>query len=548
MNNTSNSAADFWKTTTVYQIYPRSFFDSNGDGIGDLEGIIQKLDYIQSIGFETIWISPFFCSPQADFGYDISDYRNIAPEYGSFPIIERLINEIHKRKMYIVFDMVMNHTSDQHPWFKASKSSNNNPKSDWYIWKKGNGKNPPNNWKSMTGGCGWHYVEERDEWYFATFLPFQPDLNYHNEEVKKEMFDTIRYWLAKGVDGFRLDIFNVIMKDPIFRNNPLSYRLIPNEENPDGFFQQNKYTVNYPQNFDFAKELRNVLNEYPNKFLVGEVFGNLKTIREYIGDQDGLHAVFIFEMLKFKWNPEYFKTLISKIESHFQSPSFPVYVFSNHDKKRSASRLNGNLEKSKLLHFLQFTLRGIPFMYYGEEIGMQNLNIPLKNGLDPIAKKYKTLPQFIVNRISDTINRDEVRTPMQWNTTNNAGFTTHKNTWLPINPNYKTINVETQIGDKNSLLNTIKDILSFRKDSLTLQRGTFKWFANSNLPKEILAFERIHENEKLLILLNFSDKSCKIDTLNNHSIIFGEKVTLQTNENNNSFVFDSLGFGIFKIN
>jgi oligo-1,6-glucosidase/alpha-glucosidase len=547
LNNTSNSTTDFWKTTTVYQIYPRSFFDSNGDGIGDLEGIIQKLDYIQSIGFETIWISPFFSSPQADFGYDIADYRNIAPEYGSLAIVERLIDEMHKRNMYVVFDMVMNHTSDQHPWFKASKSSNNNSKSDWYIWKKGKGKNPPNNWKSMTGGGGWHYVKERDEWYFATFLPFQPDLNYHNPEVKKEMFDTIRFWLAKGVDGFRLDIFNVIIKDPTFRNNPWSYKLIPNEENPDGFFQQNKYTVNYPQNFSFAKELRSVLNEFSNKFLVGEVFGNLKTIREYIGNQDGLHAVFIFEMLKFKWNPKYFKELISKIEGQFQSPAIPVYVFSNHDKKRSESRLKGNLEKSKLLHFLQFTLRGIPFMYYGEEIGMQNLNIPLKNGLDPIAKKYKILPQFIVNRISDTINRDEVRTPMQWNTNINAGFTTHNKTWLPINPNYKKINVETQIGDKNSLLNTIKAILSFRKNSLTLQSGAFNWFNNPNMPDEVLAFERTDEKEQLLILMNFSERSLNIKTLNDYSIVFGEKVVEQIIGNSKTFVFGGLGFGIFKI-
>lgn len=538
----------FWKTTTVYQIYPRSFYDSNGDGIGDLLGIIQKLDYIQSIGFETIWISPFFCSPQADFGYDISDYKNIEPAYGTLSLVEKLIHEVHLRKMFIVFDMVMNHTSDQHSWFLNSKKNKNNPYSDWYIWQKGKGKYPPNNWNSMTGGSGWHYVKERDEWYFATFLPFQPDLNYHNPEVKSAMFDIIKFWLEKGVDGFRLDIFNVIMKDPQFRNNPWSFKLIPKEENPDGFFQQNKYTVNYIDNYSFAKSLRDVMNRYKNKYLVGEVFGNMNTIRNYIGKQDGLHSVFIFEMLKFKWNANYFKNLISKIEHQFQEPAIPVYVFSNHDKKRSASRLKGNMEQSKLLHFLQFTVRGIPFMYYGEEIGMENLTIPLKNGLDPIAKKYNFLPQFIVNQITDTINRDEVRTPMQWNGKENAGFSSHKNTWLPVHPNYKTINVATEMADEKSLLNLIKSILSIRKMHLPLQIGQFSWFDITNLPKEILAFERKHGNEKLIIFINFSKNTKTINCPIGYSLIFAEKISLKTNENTNEIVLEGLGFGILKNN
>lgn len=538
----------FWKTTTVYQIYPRSFYDSNGDGIGDLLGIIQKLDYIQSIGFETIWISPFFCSPQADFGYDISDYKNIEPAYGTLSLVEKLIHEVHLRKMFIVFDMVMNHTSDQHSWFLNSKKNKNNPYSDWYIWQKGKGKYPPNNWNSMTGGSGWHYVKERDEWYFATFLPFQPDLNYHNPEVKSAMFDIIKFWLEKGVDGFRLDIFNVIMKDPQFRNNPWSFKLIPKEENPNSFFQQNKYTVNYIDNYSFAKSLRDVMNRYKNKYLVGEVFGNMNTIRNYIGKQDGLHSVFIFEMLKFKWNANYFKNLISKIEHQFQEPAIPVYVFSNHDKKRSASRLKGNMEQSKLLHFLQFTVRGIPFMYYGEEIGMENLTIPLKNGLDPIAKKYNFLPQFIVNQITDTINRDEVRTPMQWNGKENAGFSTNKNTWLPIHPNYKTKNVAHELANGNSLLNLIKSILSIRKMHLSLQIGQFSWFEITNLPEEILAFERKHGNEKLIIFINFSKNTKTINCPIGYSLIFTEKISLKTKENTNEIVLEGLGFGILKNN
>jgi oligo-1,6-glucosidase/alpha-glucosidase len=231
----------WYHKTTIYQIYPRSFYDSNGDGIGDLQGILQKLDYIQELGFETIWVSPFFASPQADFGYDISDYTSIAPEYGTLEDADQLIGEVHRRRMRIILDMVMNHTSMEHAWFKESRSSQNNPKADWYIWR-----DQPNNWQSMTGGSGWHYVGERNQYYWASFLPFQPDLNYRNPAVKEAMFNIIRFWLARGVDGFRLDLFNVIYKDAEFRNNPFSFRLIPAGDEPSSFFQVAKYTLNLP--------------------------------------------------------------------------------------------------------------------------------------------------------------------------------------------------------------------------------------------------------------------------------------------------------------
>ena len=257
--------------TSIYQIYPRSFFDSNGDGIGDLKGIIKKLDYIKELGFETIWISPFYSSPQVDFGYDISDYYNIAPEYGTMHEAEELIAEIHKRGMKVLFDMVMNHTSNQHHWFLESKQNKTNPKADWYIWR-----DKPNNWKSIVGPKGWHFCEERNQYYFASFLPFQPDLNYRNPEVKKAMFDVCRFWLQKGVDGFRLDIFNCIIKDKDFKDNPFSLmHIIPSEDFPGGNFQIRKYSLNQEENFELAKELRNVIDEFqhPERLLLGEVFG-----------------------------------------------------------------------------------------------------------------------------------------------------------------------------------------------------------------------------------------------------------------------------------
>ncbi|MBX7226578.1 MAG: alpha-glucosidase [Chitinophagales bacterium] len=517
---------EWWKKTTVYQIYPRSFFDSNGDGIGDLEGIIQKLDYIQETGFETIWISPFYASPQEDFGYDISDYLDIAPEYGTMETTHRLIQEVHKRGMRIVFDMVMNHTSHRHPWFLASKSSPTNEKKDWYIWRKGKGKNPPNNWKSMTGGSGWHYVKDRDEWYFATFLPFQPDLNYRHPAVKKAMFDIVRFWLQQGVDGFRLDIFNVIYKDAAFRDNPFSFRPFPSESNPDGFFQKNVGTVNHPDNFHFAKELRQVMDEFPERFLVGEVFGQLPVIRQYIGAQDGLHLVFIFEMLRFKFFATYFKEIIERLSTRFAAPAMPVWVFSNHDKRRNLSYLKGDVHKAAIIYFLQLTVRAVPFFYYGEEIGMENVTIPLKVGKDPIAKKYNYLPQWLVNYSGETLNRDEVRTPMQWDDSTNAGFSNGSTTWLPVEKNYPNCNVAQQQRNEKSLYNLIKKLLHLRKAHIALHAGEM---SEVKAASNVLSFKRTYEQEELLVVLNFGVLQQQVFAGNSHVLCHFGHVEMKGN-------------------
>ena len=512
----------WWKKTTVYQIYPRSFKDSTGNGIGDIPGIISKLDYLQDLGIETIWFSPFFSSPQADHGYDVSNFRDIALEYGTMADCERLIQEIHNRVMYVVFDMVLNHTSDQHPWFLESRSSRNNPKRDWYIWRDGQksgGKKPPNNWKAMIGGSGWHYDDVTDQWYWTQFLPFQPDLNYRNPDVKKEMFDTIRFWLDKGVDGFRLDIINTIFEDEELRSNPFALKLFPSEDDDKSFFQNKIHTINHPDNFTFVKELRSVMDEYsdPERFLVGEITASLETLKRYCGDTssefrtDGLHLTFQFQSLNASLDASTFRDLITKYEHEFAEPYIPTWVFSNHDQVRRISKLGNDMEKAKLNVTLQLTARGVPFIYYGEEIGMSNHRFPVKGAQDPVALRYSWLPQFLVNLLtrdgSFSLNRDECRTPMQWDSSPNAGFcAADVEPWLPVEPRYETINVESEESDPDSLLHCYRNLLQLRRNTPALHSGSMSLLDSSKHQNSLLTYERNHNEQTVQIWLNFSNK------------------------------------------
>lgn len=492
----------WYQRQTIYHIYPRSFFDSNGDGIGDIPGIIRKLDYIRELGFETIWISPFFRSPQRDFGYDIADYFSIAPEFGTLEDVETLIRETHQRDMKIVFDIVMNHTSDQHPWFLESRSSRDNPKADWYIWR-----DKPNNWKSIVGPKGWQYCKERDQYYFASFFPFQPDLNYRNEAVKKSMFDMCRFWLRKGVDGFRLDIFNCIIKDQSFRDNPFSLlHIAPSPEYPGGNFQIRKYSLNQPENFELARELRSVVDEFagPPRFLIGEVFGTHDKIKQFLGGkQDGLHLVFLFDILFFKFSASFFRKKILEFEHHYPAPDMPTVVFSNHDQLRSIRILGNNMEKAKVIALLQFTLRCVPVVYYGEEIGMTNGKIPLKEAKDAMPDFFRWMPQWLADRLPAAVNRDVCRTPMQWDRSKNAGFST-ATSWLPVNRDLHGRNVEEQSADPHSLLRVYSALNSLRRSRPALHSGKLEILNTGN--KHILAYTRTHQEETLLVLLNFSKK------------------------------------------
>ena len=523
-------AAPWWQRTTVYQIYPRSFFDSNGDGIGDLPGILSKLDYLVELGVETLWLSPFWQSPQQDFGYDISDHYRIAPEYGTLDDCQRLLDGAHRRGLRIVLDMVLNHTSIEHAWFRESRKSRNNPYRDHYIWRPGRkrrlgGDAPPNNWRSLIGPGGWHHDPTTDEWYFASFLPFQPDLNYRNPAVQQAMLDVVRHWLWQGFDGLRLDIFNCLFKDAAFPSNPLSLRPLPSEDNPDGFFQSFRHSVNHPDTFAFARTLRQAVDQLPGppRFLVGEVFGAPSILRRYCTSashgsaepSDGLHLVFLFKSLRTPLTAPAFRALIAEFEREFPAPLLPTYVFGNHDRPRASEHAGNDPDRERLRATLQLTVRGVPFIYYGEELGMQNLDLPMRTALDPLAASYRFLPDAaarFLRRRGMLLNRDECRGPMQWSRAPHAGFTSPDATpWLPTHPLAPRCNVAVEQADSSSLYSCYRRLLALRAQTPALHSGALALHVSEVLPQSILGYRRTHGGQAVDVLLNFSAESQQVD-------------------------------------
>jgi len=534
----------WWMKTVVYQIYPRSFKDTTGNGIGDLQGVIEKLDYLQELGIETIWFSPFFKSPQADHGYDITDFCDIAPEYGSMSDFDKLLKEMHDRDMKIVLDFVLNHTSVEHPWFKESASSRDDPKRDWYIWRDGKrsyGKKPPNNWKTMTGGSAWLYYDNTDQWVYFHFLPSMIDLNYRNPEVKKTMFNVMRFWLNKGVDGFRLDILHAIYEDEQLRNDSFTWKILPSDKSTATLFKAHKYDLNLPETFDFAMELRKVMDEFePERFLVGEVFGTTEELRKYYGpNNNGLHMAFLFEFTSAPFKPQKYSQIIRSIENALPFPYTPTYVYGNHDRMRFITRLNHDFKKAKLAATMQLTLRGVPFIYYGEEIGMPNTKFKLKTSQDPIGRKLSWVPISQIKGLGFSLTRDGCRTPMQWNDGPNAGFSSDLNikTWLRVSNSYKKINVAREIKNPGSLLNCYKRLLKIRRENIILQEGKFEFIEMKNLKKKCLAYRRIHNNQEIFTYLNFSKDLLKLDCpVKKPTLLFStlaNRVALNVNSNNN---------------
>ncbi|MFN8052059.1 MAG: alpha-amylase family glycosyl hydrolase [Acidimicrobiales bacterium] len=500
----------WWTSTSIYQVYPRSFADSNGDGIGDLPGIVAHLDHLVELGVGTVWVSPFFASPQRDIGYDVSDYRAVAPEYGDLDDAQTLIDEAHARGLRVLFDLVLNHTSDEHPWFTESRSSRDNPKADWYVWSdgrpgRGGKRRPPNNWRSeLQLTKAWQWGEERQQWYLATFLPFQPDLNWRHPEVRAEMFDMVRMWLGRGVDGFRLDIFGSIMQDADLRPNDPRPRMvggIPRVQTPN-------HTLNTDENFALAGDLRAVCDEFtPERVLLGEVFGEAPVLRRYVrdGDRDGLHLVFLFDFLAARYGAATYRRLIERFERDFAPPLLPTYVLENHDRTRSLSRVGGDMAKARVLATLLCTLRGVPVIYQGQEIGMTNRYIPLRDANDPIPGVVaRHLPEAVNRRLTERLNRDEVRTPMQWTDAPGAGFCPDDVTpWLPVNENRLTRNVEAEADDPTSLLAWYRSLLALRAERPSLHQGTLRLLPSD--ADSLVAYERTDGDDRLLVTANLGD-------------------------------------------
>ncbi|MHA1556835.1 MAG: alpha-amylase family glycosyl hydrolase [Candidatus Heimdallarchaeota archaeon] len=506
--------AQWWQKAVFYQIYPRSFRDSTNNGIGDLRGIINKLDYLEELGIDGIWFSPFFPSPQEDCGYDITDFGSINPEYGTMKDFDELLKKSHKKGIKVILDIILNHTSAQHPWFLESKKDRTNEKKDWYVWRDGRGKNgkkSPNNWNSMIGGSAWEWCEERKQYYLHQFLTFQPDLNWRHPDVQIAMFNYIRFWLDKGVDGFRLDIIQTLFEDKHFKDNPRSWRFLPSHNTNEALFHKPKYTQFLPETIEVCRKLRELVNSYsPDRLLVGEAAGNPQMIKPLYGrNNDGLHLSFNFKFAGQPFSATKFRRAIEEAEEVLSEPYWPCYVFSNHDSNRLISRHKEDKKKAKLLAILLLTLRGTPFIYYGEEIGMQQVKVHKDKQLDPISKlKIWGIP------LGSIYARDGCRTPMQWDDSPiNAGFSTNPKIvpWLPIGEN-ESINVKNELNDEKSMLIFFKKLLKVRKQYEPLQFGQLNVSKVSN--SDLLIYDRTSQEQHLTILLNFSSKIQSITATN----------------------------------
>lgn len=480
----------WWQKGIIYQIYPRSFQDTNNDGIGDLPGIIQRLDYLQWLGIDAIWISPVYPSPMADFGYDVSNHTDIHPLFGCMADMDQLIAAAHQRKIKVVLDFVPNHTSVEHPWFQESRKSRENPKRDWFIWQDAAADGgPPNNWLSrFSGETAWQWDEESDQFYLHSFLPEQPDLNWRNPAVRSVMSEVLRYWFDRGIDGFRVDVSYRVMKDRLFRDNP---------SNPDWRAGQDPskkvielYTKNRPDIHEFNRWLRQVCNEYEDRVLIGEINLAVEQLVRHYGDSDEFHLPFNFHLIFSPWNAASIRDLVDNYERQLPPQAWPNWVLGNHDQPRIATRLG--LAQARQAAMLLLTLRGTPTMYYGDEIGMRNGQIPPERIQDPWEKLAPGL----------NLGRDPQRTPMQWDSSVNAGFCSGLvNPWLPIEAEYRQVNVDAERNDPNSILRLIQRLITLRRSSRALTMGAYRAVES---PKSLFAYLREHGSERYLIILNFS--------------------------------------------
>ncbi len=480
----------WWQSGVIYQIYPRSFFDSNRDGVGDLPGITSKLDYLQWLGVDALWISPMYPSPMADFGYDISDYIDVHPLFGTLQDMDTLLHEAHQRNLKVILDFVPNHTSDEHRWFQEARSSRTNEKRDWYMWHDpAPDGGPPNNWTSYFGGSAWEFDESSGQYYLHLFDVKQPDLNWRNPNVRQAMYDVLRFWLDRGVDGFRIDVLWLLLKDEQFRDNPMNPDWKPGDA-PDKR-QFDLYTGDQPGIHEIVREMRAVVDAYGERILIGELYLPIERMVRYYGEQlDEIHLPFNFQLVLMPtWEASAIRQLVETYAGTLPTGAWPNWVLGNHDQRRIATRVGR--EQAKVAQMLLLTLRGTPTCYYGDELGMQNVAVPPKLMHDPPGKDN---PEH---------SRDPGRTPMQWDSSPNAGFCLPEvQPWLPVAEDYQTYNVAVEQQETHSFLALVHALLALRRSSPALSVGFQRSLNQHN--SSCFVYVREHADQRCLVVLNFS--------------------------------------------
>jgi alpha-glucosidase len=492
----TDQALKWWQRGVVYQIYPRSFMDASGDGVGDLSGILQKIDYLnngtpESLGVDAIWISPIYPSPMADFGYDVADYCDIDPLFGDLATFDRLVAEAHRREIKVIIDWVPNHTSDQHPWFIESRSSRDNPRRDFYIWRdpRPDGS-APNNWGSFFGGPAWTLDALTGQYYLHQFAREQPELNWRNPAVKEAMLETLRFWLRRGVDGFRMDVIGLIYKDPELRDNPVNPTPTPGLP-PNDLFSRLLQVHNLDQEdvHEVMREIREVLEEFDDRCAIGELWGDLKRWVRYYGQTgDELHLPFNFRLMHQPWDARAMQQCVDEMEAALPRFAWPNYVLGNHDQIRLATRFGGQAQ-ARVAAMMLLTLRGTPTLYNGDEIGLENGVIPPDKIQDPQGKN-----------LGAARTRDVCRTPMQWDDRPHAGFSITE-PWLPVSKDYSTRNVAAQAKDPGSLLNLYRKLLWLRRSTPALYGGAYQALPAAT---DCFVYLRTAGTERRLVVLNFS--------------------------------------------
>ena len=504
-----DQGTDWWRYGIFYQVYPRSFQDSDGDGVGDIRGIIRRLPYLKSLGVDAVWLSPIFPSPMADFGYDISDYTGIDPLFGTMDDFDALVEAADANGLKIILDLVPNHTSDQHPWFVESRASRDDPKRDWYIWRDGRPEGgPPNNWLSEFGGSAWQYDEATGQYYYHAFLAQQPDLNWRNPEVRAAIYDVMRFWLRKGVDGFRVDVIWHLIKDEGFRDNPPNPHFVEGRPPHEQILTQ--YSTDQPEVHGVIAEMRRVIDEFDNRVLIGEIYLPLHRLVAYYGnDLAGAQMPFNFALLSTLWSARSIEKIIADYEAALPAGAWPNWVLGNHDRLRVASRVGK--DQARVAAMLLLTLRGTPTLYYGDEIGMHQVAIAPDQVRDPFEKNVPGIG----------VGRDGCRTPMQWDATAGAGFSIAK-PWLPLADVCVHENVANLEADAGSILNLYKALIALRRRLPELVTGAYQPIAAQG---DILLYRREGEGGAVVIALNLGPEPVAVASI---SIGFGREILLST--------------------